>query len=345
MEKDVVKFASEIVENGGAEFSVFSEKGELIFGKPLKKVPENGIAHLKRDEKSGVTFFEFKYKNKGYIGAVSGEEKYCSSVAYFVCELAERSFGKDSSLSREDFFKSALFGEAGYYKIKKYAKKFGVEDKTACVMLIRITSGNVGDVEEAVKNYSGSEKDFVSAIDENVVAFVKFDDEASAEYRSVTEYAEYLNTFISEETGAVCGISIGGKVKGISDLGESFSQAIATDRMAEVYDKKCGVHSYKEFISIKILEDIPKHKVTEYLGTWLDASAKEIFDDKEMTATAEAFMDNSLNVSETSRKMYLHRNTLNYRLDKIERGTGLDIRKVSDAMTFRIISVLLRSLR
>lgn len=345
MEKDVKIFASEISADGGIDFSVFSEKGELIFGNVAKKIANTDFPHLKRDGKSGVTFFKFRFKNKGYIGAVSGEEKYCSSMAYLISELAERAFGKDMALNREEFFKSAIFGEAGYYKIKKYAKKFGVEDKSACVILISVISGAISDVAEAVRNYSGSEKDFVCAIDENIVAFVKFEDETSAEYRSITEYAEYLNQFIFEETGAVCGVSIGCTVKGISDLNYSFSQAVATDRMAEIYDKKYGVHSYKEFISVKIIEDLPKYKITEYLGTWLDASAKEIFEDKEMVATAEAFMDNSLNVSETSRKLYLHRNTLNYRLDKIEKGTGLDIRKVSDAITFRIITILLRTLR
>ena len=72
----------------------------------------------------------------------------------------------------------------------------------------------------------------------------------------------------------------------------------------------------------------------------MDANAKEVFEDQEMVTTAEEFLDNSLNVSETSRKLYLHRNTLTYRLDKIEKNTGLNIRKFSDAVTFRLITIL-----
>mgnify|MGYP001075269717 CR=1 FL=1 len=56
--------------------------------------------------------------------------------------------------------------------------------------------------------------------------------------------------------------------------------------------------------------------------------------------TAEEFLHTSLNVSETSRNLYMHRNTLMYRLDKIERATGLDIRKFQDAMTFRLVMIL-----
>ena len=77
----------------------------------------------------------------------------------------------------------------------------------------------------------------------------------------------------------------------------------------------------------------------------LDGDAKSIFSDPEMTNTAEEFLENSLNVSETSRKLYLHRNTLMYRLDKIERSTGLNIRRFSDAVTFRLITYLYRLLK
>ncbi|MBO7149420.1 MAG: helix-turn-helix domain-containing protein [Clostridia bacterium] len=92
----------------------------------------------------------------------------------------------------------------------------------------------------------------------------------------------------------------------------------------------------------KMLEDMPKYKLNEYLETLMDSTAKEIFDDQEMIITAEEFLENSLNVSETSRKLYLHRNTLIYRLDKIEKATGLNIRKFSDAITFRLITILSR---
>jgi carbohydrate diacid regulator len=94
-----------------------------------------------------------------------------------------------------------------------------------------------------------------------------------------------------------------------------------------------------------MLEDMPKYKLAEYLETLMDVNAKEIFDDQEMTNTAEEFLENSLNVSETSRNLYLHRNTLAYRLDKIEKQTGLNIRKFSDAVIFRLITILSKLVR
>ena len=80
----------------------------------------------------------------------------------------------------------------------------------------------------------------------------------------------------------------------------------------------------------------------KYLEILMDKSARAIFDDQEMISTAEEFLENSLNVSETSRKLFLHRNTLMYRLDKIEKLTGLNLRNFSDAVTFRLITMLIR---
>ena len=74
-------------------------------------------------------------------------------------------------------------------------------------------------------------------------------------------------------------------------------------------------------------------------------NALVVFRDEELFSTAEVFLERDLNLSETSRTLFIHRNTLSYRLDKIERLTGLNIRKFSDAVTFRVITVLLRLIK
>ena len=98
----------------------------------------------------------------------------------------------------------------------------------------------------------------------------------------------------------------------------------------------------KRYVLFKILEDVPKYKLNDYVNLLVDKDAREIFEDKEMTETAEEFLSNNLNTSETSRKLFLHRNTLTYRLDKIEKATGLNIRKFSDAVTFRLLTILFK---
>ena len=100
------------------------------------------------------------------------------------------------------------------------------------------------------------------------------------------------------------------------------------------------MHTYREYVLIKMLEDLPEAKLGEYLSILLDGEAKELLKDDDMVNTAEVFLENNLNVSETSRNLYMHRNTLMYRLDKIERVMGLNLRNFSDAVTFRVITIL-----
>jgi carbohydrate diacid regulator len=187
--------------------------------------------------------------------------------------------------------------------------------------------------------------DFVVKIDDSQCAFIKYNDETRWEYQSYTEYAEFLTQSVYEETGLNVKISIGGTVKSVYDLSSSYIQALTAYRMAQAIKSKGEVHSYKEYILIKMLEDLPKYKLNEYLEILMDASAREVFTDEEMINTAEEFLENSLNISETARNLYLHRNTLMYRLDKIEKLTGLNVRKFSDAVTFRLITILARLIK
>ena len=133
-------------------------------------------------------------------------------------------------------------------------------------------------------------------------------------------------------------------VKSLKDIPLSYSQAAGALRYAEVFSSRGNVHSYREYLLVRMLEDVPESKLMEYLGEMTDEGAKEIFEDADMLNTAEEFLQSSLNVSETSRKLYMHRNTLLYRLDKIEKATGLNIRQFPDAVSFRVLTVLYRLL-
>ena len=340
MESDIGVFAKTIRDNTGIVFDVYAETGECLVGEDVGDIPLE-FDGLYYDKDKSRTLFKFRHKNKNFIGSIAGMNSASKNYAYLIAELAEQSFSK-INLSKEEFYKSALFGEASYYTIKKYAKKYAKDGKI-CVFLLTYESGRQEDVETVVKGYAEGSADFLCALDEWQSAYIKFIDEGNGEYRSVTEYAEFLRQSVYDERGVDISVFIGGTVDKIADISLSFSQAMSAHRISESINKRSGVHTFKEFILVKIMEDLPKYKLSDYLGMLMDPSSREIFDDEEMVTTAEEFLENSLNVSETARKLYLHRNTLNYRLDKIEKSTGLDIRKITDAITFKLITVLLKT--
>ena len=111
-------------------------------------------------------------------------------------------------------------------------------------------------------------------------------------------------------------------------------------KYARDFSSKLAVCSYREFFIVRLLKELPKSKVNEYLSSLVQMDTIAFLKDEELVDTAVAFLDNNLNVSETAKRIFIHRNTLIYRLDKISRMTGLDIRKFQDAFIFRMIYIL-----
>ena len=346
MDADIRVFINGITEKTGIEFSVFDANGNFVAGAGQSgEIVPTDFDGVKIDEAQNKTLFYIKYKSKCFIGRIEGVGESEKNYAYLIGELAENSFFKESGLSRTDFCKAILLGETNYTQISRYMRKYSMKDMPAFVMVIGVAQNKFNEVKNLLINFVADGIDFVVEIDENQLAFVKFVDNEDNEYHSSTEYAEFLKHSIYEETGCLVRISIGGTVKTIADLSTSFSQAMTAVRMANAINSKGEIHSFKEYMLIKMLEDLPKYKLNEYLEMLMDTNASEIFDDEEMVNTAEEFLENSLNVSETSRRLYLHRNTLTYRLDKIEKETGLNIRKFSDSVTFRLITILAKLVR
>lgn len=340
MEKEILTFLGELKAKTRIDFSFYNLNGDKVFGDGDGGDDVNlSFEGVFSDDKRNRTLFRVKIKNSEYVGEIHGAEDVGKNYAFLLSSLIERTFGKNASLSREDFYKALILGELALSDVGKYMRKYSVGEGACCAMIIASDRDSAG-VRDAVDAYVEDKKDFTVRLDERSFVLVKFIEGAAGDYRSFAEYAEYVAGSIYEELGVPVFIALGGTVKSLSDVPSSFSQASTTQRMAEASGLKTGVHSFKQYILYKILEDLPKQKLTEYMELLGDPGAENVFSDKEMVETAEEFLENSLNQSETARKLYLHRNTLTYRLDKIEKATGLNIRNFSDAVTFRLITVI-----
>lgn len=345
METDIRILIDGFKNKTGIALSVYDSEGNLVEGNensPLSVVTD--FEDLYQDDENFLTLFHIKYKSQNFIGHIEGSSRIERNYALLITEIAKNSNFKEVELSRSEFYKAILLGEVNYSQVVKYQNKYDMKDTPAFVLIILADSRH-NEIINVLKNYSEGRSDFISKIEENQIVFVKFIDETNNEYQSSVEYAEFLSLSVYEETGVRVKISVGGTVKTLADLASSYLQATTALRMSTAMETKGNVHSFKEYLLIKMLEEMPKYKLNEYLEILMDTDAKDIFSDQEMIDTAEEFLENSLNVSETSRKLYLHRNTLTYRLDKIERSTGLNIRKFSDAVTFRLITVLSKLVR
>ena len=181
--------------------------------------------------------------------------------------------------------------------------------------------------------------DYLFCPDKNSTVLLKKSTDFT-DYRSVNEFAETVAENIREEMNIDFKIGIGGETRDFNDLAEVYGQSLAAVKIGKTVSMPRAVYSYKQYLLIKLIGDLPPQMLKRYLDLLLDKNAYEILDDTEIMNTADVFMSNSLNISETSRVMYIHRNTLIYRLDKIEKSTGLDIRNFNDAVTFRLMEIV-----
>lgn len=263
-------------------------------------------------------------------GSGESAEREARLVAYLLREDPAQG-------GREERLRELLLGGGGEMAAFRFLSKYRLADGK-CTAFDVLPDRRIGDALEHIERcLDGGE---AVIMDRERIAVVRFASDGQTDY----EFAKFLCQSLYEEAGIRAQIGLGCEMGSFKEIALSYEQAVSATRMSGMFRDSGQIHSYREFLLVRAMEDIPKEKLREYLGQFRITGAEELFCDEELIGTAEAFLQNDLNLSETSRALYIHRNTLSYRLDKIERVTGLNIRKFPDAVTFRVLGILIRML-
>ncbi len=334
---ELKKIAKQITDAFGVAFTYYEEKAKPLNApvceKPFELVTDDGE----------YTFFRFLYKGIGYVGVLVGVDAVTRNYALLLPSYIESFVDKETELSKSEYLKRILLGECSSLGIYKYASKYSLRETACYALAIRVPKMS-DEVIALIEQYVGNSMDTVVSMSKDECVLVKYVDKRENEYQSSVDYAEFLSQLLREELGISVTIGVGPTVRDIKEAAHSYMRAVTTLRYAETFSFASGVYSYREFILVKMLEDISDSKLAEYLSDLTDDNFREILENEEMLSTAEEFLRSNLNVSETSRNLYMHRNTLLYRLDKIEKATGLNIRVFSDAVSFRVLTLIYQRL-
>ena len=175
---------------------------------------------------------------------------------------------------------------------------------------------------------------YVINISEQDVVLVR-EVEKDAEITEVEKYAAAILEKCAEEYGAKVLIGISSVVEGLKDLAKAYKEARISIEVGKVFDIEKPIMSYDSLGIGRLIYQLPITLCEIFLGEVFKKGALETLD-RETLMTVQAFFENNLNVSETSRKLFVHRNTLVYRLEKIRKLTGLDLREFEHAVTFKV---------
>jgi len=152
----------------------------------------------------------------------------------------------------------------------------------------------------------------------------------------VIEYAQAVVEFAESEMGLSLLVGIGGTQNDLSGLCESYQDAAKALQLGRQFHLTERVHVYQKQILERLLAAVPEAERIQVRNQVFNEKTQKLLND-EMRETIRVFFDNDLNLSTTARQLYLHRNTLTYRLDRIRRETGLDLRSFKDASAFKAI--------
>ena len=245
---------------------------------------------------------------------------------------------------KDNFIKNLLLDNLLLVDIYNRAKKLHIDIEVRRVVFIvetnREKDGN--ELEKIRGLFGGKSKDFVTAVDEkNIIVVKELSDNES--YDDLKKTAEViLNLFRSDSSGVH--ISYGTVVNELKEVSKSYKEARMALDVGKIFFEEQNIIAYSQLGIGRLIYQLPIPLCKMFIKEIFDGRSPDDFDDEILT-TINKFFENSLNVSETSRQLYIHRNTLVYRLDKLQKSTGLDLRVFEDAITFKIALMVVKYMK
>ncbi|MDE6004306.1 MAG: helix-turn-helix domain-containing protein [Oscillospiraceae bacterium] len=288
--------------------------------------------------RDGYTYKPFGAHTKpDYAVFVEGTDdtaaKYASILAITLSNIKQY---YDEKYDRNNFIKNVVLDNVlpGDIVIKARELHFNAEISRV-VLLIRIVSSNDISAYDVIQNlFPDKNKDFVFNITESDIVLVK-EIKSSVDSKDLEKLARSIADTLSSEFYTRVNVGIGTSVTSVKDLSRSFKEAQTALEVGKVFDTDKIIVSYDNLGIARLIYHLPATLCETFLHEVFKRGSIESLD-HETLFTIQRFFENNLNVSETSRKLFVHRNTLVYRLEKIKKLTGLDLREFDHAIIFKI---------
>ena len=324
---------------------VINESGVVVacsdtdkIGEQVKLEGKDILTSLEPVTFDGTTFLSFDSLMKHESAVfVSGDDEMAARYAKILAvSLGSIKQFYDEKYDRSNFVKNVILDNIlpGDIYIKARELHFNT-DATRVVLLIRINSGEDATVFDVVQNlFPDRSKDFVINISETDIALVK-EVREDIDPKDLESLAHSIADALSSEFYISCQVGIGTAVVGIKDLSRSLKEAQVALEVGKVFDTEKDIISYDNLGIARLIYQLPTTLCEMFLNEVFKKNSIDSLD-QETLYTINKFFENNLNVSETSRKLFVHRNTLVYRLEKIKKITGLDLREFDDAIVFKV---------
>ena len=352
----IQKVLNEINEITGIDIALCSTDGSLIGG--TMQLPE--VLESAMDSFSTGDFHLQVAMGYTLIGIeVEGDSEYilvmntAREEHEVLCQMAASQI-KNVAISmadkydRNNFIQNVLLGNLLSVDLQSKARKLHIEPKPRVAFVIDTGKKNNDFAIEFVKNLSDMKSgDFVTSVDTHSIVLIKDVSNISEDsmQNRLREIAKSLVDNLHMEAMIKVRVGYGNVVTPIHEISDSYQEAKLALEVGRVFYVQKDTISYGKLGIGRLIYQLPMSLCEMFIKEVFGDKVPEILDDEEAMSTINKFFENSLNISETARQLYVHRNTLVYRLERIQKAIGLDIRNFDDAMTFRIAVMVLAHMR
>ena len=246
---------------------------------------------------------------------------------------------------KDNFIKNLLLDNLLLVDIYNRAKKLHIDTEVKRVVYIIETKHEKdNNALETVRTiFAGKTKDFITAVDEKNIILVK-ELKPGEGYEELDKTAKVILDMLNTEAMSSAHIAYGTIVNEIKEVSRSYKEAKMALDVGKIFYSDKNIVAYSNLGIGRLIYQLPIPLCKMFIKEIFDGKSPDDLDE-ETLSTINKFFENSLNVSETSRQLYIHRNTLVYRLDKLQKSTGLDLRVFEDAITFKIALMVVKYMK
>lgn len=232
------------------------------------------------------------------------------------------------------FYKKLLNNGLTVNEIKEGAASYKIRNETSRAVIVVRHGESDYPVSEMISNiFPDKDKNTIVEMDNNKVAYLV--EMAEGEYpQMLIEYSKKIADTIEEELMVSVNVGIGSLSSNLMQLPQSYNNAETAISVGSIFEFETNIFDFNTLGIGKMIYSSDKKVLDDFLRETISKKTFELLDD-EIIKTVLSFFSNNLNISETARQMYLHRNTLVYRIEKVLKLTGLDLRNFDDAVSFK----------
>ena len=271
---------------------------------------------------------------------LQGNSEEVKKCALLCAELINMLLREDmSQTNREQSLRLILRGEVETSEFESLAAEHDIPmHGNRCVLYFYFQDLDAEAALQMMSDGLDSEDDLMTEVGRHSVAMLKkLSDEEP--FEEMEEYARAIENSFLTETGKDVFVGVSEPHEDLINMPEAFEEARSAINVGRIYHSNRSIFVYRNLLLERFLSEVSPEMSANYNSKIFNRKTARLFNE-EMVHTIETFFDNSLNLSETARKLYIHRNTLVYRLEKVQRAIGLDLRNFDDAVTFKMMMLL-----